>query len=206
MIVYYIVFLILETILFLKIFIDYGENWEHAWNHHVETWNRTQTLKKDDDNSYTPVQDLIHNRDYRTVEEQISNPYPDNIQLLCFGGKLIESKGHLVNPKNGKSNDGNIVILNGPNGFEVEGPDQIQEPNFLFPCDILHADRNEEQYEVQIYFDDRSVKVKKYPEESIVMAPRGYSSDQHLEGAFRHFMEIEDDIFPSHWKEGLEKG
>lgn len=187
----------LNTLFIFKIFIDYGENWENAWNAHVEKWNMQKW--NNDESIYTPVQILVENNDYRTLDELKANPYPENIQLLCYGGKLIDTEGNLVD-RYGVSNEGKIVTLIGPNGFE-NNIDEISEPNFLFPCDIHKKNIGTSQYEVQINFEQRSVKVKNYPEESIQIMPTGYSSDQHLEGAFRHFMEIDDDIFPNHWKE-----
>ena len=149
-----------------------------------------------DDNSYIPVQVLIDNRDYRTLEEQKSNPYPENIQLLCYGGKLIEDND---NDDEKLPKKEGIKTIDGRSGFRGNR-DELDNYDYKFPCDILEKDKNRKQYEVQINFEERSVKVRNYPEESILITPKGYTSDQHLEGAFRHFMEIDDDIFPSHWK------
>ena len=39
-----------------------------------------------------------------------------------------------------------------------------------------------------------------YPKESIQYFHHEYSSDQFLPGAFRHYIEIDDEMFPPHWK------
>jgi hypothetical protein len=39
-----------------------------------------------------------------------------------------------------------------------------------------------------------------YPRSSMKLLPAEYSSDQHIEGAFRKFISIPDDMFPNQWK------
>ena len=180
----------------IKIFIDYGENWENAWDAHVETWKMQKS--KNDDNTYTPIKILADKYDFRTLDELKTNPYPDNVYLLCYGGDLITNDGELLNHNEDDEEDKKII--DGSKGFNGDR-DDLEEPDYKFPCDIHKKDKRFNRYEVQINFEERSVIVKNYPEDSISIMLKGYSSDQHMEGAFRHFMEIDDNIFPSHWKD-----
>ena len=93
-----------------------------------------------------------------------------------------------------------IKVIDGSKGFDSD-MDDLEDPDYKFPCDIHKKDEKLNRYEVQINFEEKSVIVKNYPEKSISIMMKAYSSDQHMEGAFRHFMEISDDIFPSHWKD-----
>jgi len=42
--------------------------------------------------------------------------------------------------------------------------------------------------------------IKDFPRASIRHFYLPYKSDLHLPNAFRHHMELKDDIFPQHWK------
>lgn len=173
-----------------QIFIDYGENWENAWNAHVENWEK---MPLTDSNVYTPLAEMIANDDLRTVDELKTNPYPENIQLLCYVGMLIDFV---------EGEEGNREYLETMDGssFKVEKDFLHDDPEKLLPCHIHEKDSNSNEYKVQFDLDERSVVIENYPKTSIVLMTKRYSSDQHIQGAFRHFMEIDEDIFPSYWK------
>jgi hypothetical protein len=62
-----------------EVTIDYGENWERPWEAHVQSWEAPIN-----DGTYVPVRAMIESNDLRTSDELESNPYPDNVQLVCL--------------------------------------------------------------------------------------------------------------------------
>ena len=60
--------------------MDYGQEWETAWNRHVQEWVPS-----------TLNDDYVHSSQYnasleyfRTAEELKANPYPSNLQTMCI--------------------------------------------------------------------------------------------------------------------------
>ena len=171
-----------------KIFIDYGKNWETAWEEHVQSW---KSLSKDYDvKTYGAIMGRIE--DLRSVEELKDTPYPDNTDLLCYGGKIVDDEMD-------DYKDNEETTIDGTRGFDGN-EDELDEPDFLMPCEILEKDDHEDRYTVLIERESVKFTVENYPKSSIRLMIKPYTSDQHIYDAFRHFMEIPDDIFPQHWK------
>merc|ERR1712238_610694 len=62
-----------------EVFIDYGIDWELAWEKHVENWIPPSV------ESYTPISQLNSSIPIlRTPKELETNPYPDNAQMVCM--------------------------------------------------------------------------------------------------------------------------
>ena len=64
-----------------ELFMDYGPEWNEAWNEHVHTWS--PPLGGDD---YVYPQDMDLTQPLRTVEEQKANPYASNLMTVYAVG------------------------------------------------------------------------------------------------------------------------
>ena len=60
-----------------EVFIDYGEDWEEAWNEHVRTWVPVAGSE-----NYIYAQNMDLTEPFRTVEEQKKEPYPSNLMTV----------------------------------------------------------------------------------------------------------------------------
>ncbi len=190
-----------------EVTIDYGENWQKAWDEHVATWEADPPI---DDGSYIPVRTIMDEEDYRTLEEQQDHPYPANVLTVCYYPEGFDNY-----PDEGYEEehwDGSEVIP--PYGMDVAYD--------LYPCDIVERNTNvnvEEgtgtdatsstSFTVDIFpaYDSDNSKVVRlldYPKDSVSFRMWPYKSDVHLPNAFRHYMEIPDDIFPDEWKIGYD--
>ena len=161
-----------------EVTIDYGENWERDWVRHVKTWKAPI-----DDGTYIPVRTMIENNDLRTVDELKSNPYPENVQLVCFFWEPDIEEGE--------------EISFSATDLPVDG---IEASTYLEPCEIVERSSEGGFYTVRIFSKNDTVSFEEYPEESISFRMKKYTSDMHLPGVFRHFIEIDDSIFPDGWK------
>ncbi len=81
-----------------EVFIDYGEEWQKAWDEHVKKWEPTS--KESDYNNMTwwtneaergngdPItayeMNIADQVSIRTLEEQQSNPYPHSLGMQCY--------------------------------------------------------------------------------------------------------------------------
>lgn len=69
-----------------EIYIEYGEAWIRAWNDHKKQWQApygASTYRTADqwynDESLNPNPSVV-----RTAKEQTTNPYPENMQTMCY--------------------------------------------------------------------------------------------------------------------------
>jgi len=176
-----------------EIFIDYGPNWEDAWESHKNSW--TPPTEGSGFGKYTPLVNMIGNSSLRTIDELEVNPYPDNIVNACY---WYEYNSESFNPDERGYYNGDDYI---PGLYDNE-EETIENTNFMQRCDLLKK-ISDTHYEVRIYHgmdESNEVLLTMYPKESITFRMKRYTSDQYLPGAFRHFIEIEDSIFPEQWK------
>jgi SET domain. len=175
-----------------EVLIDYGENWENALEEHLNEWEPPE-----DDGTYVPVRTLINNNDFRTLEELEENPYPENAINVCY----FQNDGYEDEEIEEIEEDEIVQIEKDGSKFIAEGGMDIQD--YVYECDILekYLDTDKTVYTVRVlYSDEKHFILTDYPEESIAFRMKSYKSDTFLSGAFRHFIEIDDDIFPNQWK------
>ena len=201
-----------------EIFIDYGEEWESAWENHLSSWNSSGS-------NLVTLTEFIQNYNdtFRTEIELIDDPYPANIATSCFfwvnstAEDLQGNSNTVINPE-----------------LQIEIKEAIEKYSFRgdylhsktpadgvaraeYPCKVLDRERgNSNRYTVQIFMrssmdnDDwqgeRNGKhypciVTEFPVQFINFVHRPHTSDQHLKSAFRHHIVFRDDLFPIQWKD-----
>ncbi len=173
-----------------EVTIDYGVNWELAWQRHLDTWEPPERVK----NAYIPLNTMIGEMEMRirTVEDLEQDPYPDNIQSVCYYPYMHEDEGVEYEEDRKKSAENYPKPLNG-----------MEKEKNILPCEILEApshcevNRNE-TYTVRL--PSKKMILTDFPQESISFRMTQESTDAYLENAFRHFIEIDDKIFPNQWK------
>jgi hypothetical protein len=180
-----------------EVFIDYGPEWQQAWDAHVTEWEK---LKKEGTIPATwPTRALDLNEEHRngvkpiaTISEQASNPYPDNVMIKCF--LMIKRPEH----EPAVTDDGTRVRF----FYEPEKGTVFHSDN-LFDCKI--SERKEESDGSFVYTilwgveDDEAegtIIVKNVPHKAIVFVDKPGTGDQFHPTGFRHYIGIPDDIFP----------
>eukprot|EP01083_Nonionella_stella_P128653 389912_1 len=176
-----------------EIFIDYGQAWDDAWQKHVDDWKSTS-----DSEYFIPIHRLVHqteNQDLRTEAEQRMNPYPPNVEVICYIQNTIFEKEAQTR--------GEVPYER----YMAEADNQ----NSSEKCKIVRRSEDENgqsKYLVAITKAEggKTFQVNNVPRSSIELVNRPYSSDQHLENGFRHEIQIPDSIFPEKWKDLKTKG
>jgi len=167
-----------------EVFIDYGENWEEAWQNHVENWEPQEY----DESDFQPLTSM-DNSDLRTIEEQATKPYPANLQNACF-----------YDYDDAKEETEEELSMDGTDFVTDDG---IEKERNVWPCEVVEIAKEstgKTVCTVRVLQENQTIRITNYPAESITFKMRPYSSDLHLQNAFRHSPEIDDALFPNQWK------
>jgi hypothetical protein len=179
-----------------EVLLDYGSDWSNAWNKHVQEWQAFEEAEENFVPSYVLNQQALSV--VRTMVEQKTNPYPDNIFTSCYH-KVSEQVFHTsqLDPQ-GKAKP--VVV----EWIHSQG---IYEPLNLRPCIILdRRSTNRDTYTVRLMnrpgtaepdLIPEAVIVTQVPRRAIRFSDKLYTTDQHLPKAFRHSIGL--DVFPREW-------
>lgn len=192
-----------------EIFIDYGDEWQEAWDEHVAQWKNLVadgTLPK-----VWPVRALdinganqISPKHFLTKEEQKTFPYPTNLQMKCFLVLDMPSDGPSTTP----SGD---LVRDWAEPEEANSKPAIDTEN-LFDCNIVERTEDSSGDALWLYTieseggdGEPTTIVRKVPHKAIVFVDAPQTSDQFLADGFRHYIGIPDDIFPQGpWRNAAE--
>jgi hypothetical protein len=179
-----------------EIFMDYGDEWDSAWKKHSAQW--TPPVNAD---AYVYPEDMDETVVLRTMEEQKTNPYPENLALMCNTPDWKRDPSYHV---------------------------QWREPEYdwaesMVYCYILEraeGKNGDAEYTVALNFHknpgkkttreyDKSIPIERQyidvgvPRRAIRWIEKPYYDDEHLENAFRHPIEFPDRLVPDAWKTKL---
>lgn len=210
-----------------EILIAYGSVWSKAWAKHEKQWKDDPNNKKIDGanagghgNDYSPayiMEDVISN--LRTAEEQLLFPYPKNIFTACFYSyRRDESKGGATSTTKWTLNEAtpwtmsrglfdmmNLrpckVISREPakDRFTSEYNDRQGPPSGKMFYTAIIQNRPDLPENEQIPKGEKHI-VSGIPREAFRFVDKSYTSDEHLEGAFRQNIGLEETgVFPEAW-------
>jgi hypothetical protein len=142
-----------------ELFLDYGDVWEDEWNYHVESWkldhhhlSLEEYLSSTEFNRHHGKQPLL------TTDEQVLNPYPENLSIRCHW-LVGESESVFA---------GNVSEIS--NWYDETGD------NSGYECDILRRHDNNQSYWVKVEpHNITSEQVSNVPREAIRFADNPYS-------------------------------
>jgi hypothetical protein len=183
-----------------EIFLDYGVDWQKAWADHVQQWKPTE-----DADTYTPsyvMDDVVST--LRLESELVDHPYPDNVFTSCF-------YRYSDNKEEAEKNAGAEAVTT----FRWSMTRGLFELGNLRPCKIIQRQQDPKQgtlFTVRMMNryglkpNERIPKgnmhiVTHVPRQAFGFSDKMYTTDQHLENAFRHEIGIPDAIFPDQWKD-----
>ena len=208
-----------------EVFIDYGEEWQNAWDEHVKKWKPIS--KESDFNNLTwwtekketingdaaKASDLNRDQDhpFKTLEEQTADPYPHNLEIRCYANTNHDT-AYLFTPQT-------EPVIKRPFDDHKDFSEGEEEP-LIVKCNITG------RYENDLFTDDGDKGTHKYlyeieiktkksvgeetpflehhiitdvPWNAIRFYEKPYTSDVFLKHAFRHEMKLPDEIFPKAW-------
>lgn len=186
-----------------EITVNYGIEWERAWTDHLAQW--TQPEGSDGYASAEEMNSADHHQ-VKTADEQAKEPYPRSIMTSCYyefvndGSEKVDNSGKYANPRE------ETVWIKPFMGLDASVPDYM----FLRPCRVV-ARSDDNEYMVQILNFDHQHKdqqipdtymliVNGMPRDALAFSDFAYSTDMHLQEAFRHEMMLPDGLFPNSWR------
>jgi SET domain len=173
-----------------ELFLDYGNSWEQAWEAHVKAWEAV--TEREEYISSTQYNAIHSSAPVRTLEELRDNPYPQNLQINCHPA-LIKSLFHEMDYENRYKD---------PLDF-IEQVGWLPE-NKGFECDILEHDTTTDTYKVTLEWTEDGQTHEKVrdnvPRKAIMFVDSPYTTDIHLPSAFRHPIDIPDEMLPEAWR------
>jgi len=159
-----------------EILLDYGTEWERAWQKHLNTFKEKASMKE-----YKPASFFNLIETIKTLDEEEINPYPNNVYTECFC--YIEN------------NSKNVISWQPTDSYE-----------YLYTCEVIRRKRNKNMilYDARIWLlddEEHSMEtlIQNIPRKAIRFNDAPYTSDIHSKQAFRHTIGIPDDIFPQPW-------
>jgi hypothetical protein len=159
-----------------ELFLDYGDEFEKAWNNHVKKWKPPKHSKfyADAHTFNAKMKDSI----LRTQGEQEIDPYPRNLAMHCH--------------PNLRKNDWREAIERNDIAWRIDKKG--------IRCDILSRSKLKEgKFSYVVQFEQDAIR-DGVPRSAIHFVDKPYTTDFHLEGVFRHEIGIPDEIFPKRWK------
>ena len=170
-----------------ELFVDYGDEWENAWQEHLRTWKPVPGAEH-----YISAEQLNNATDHLKTEfEQMFDPYPGNVGIrfdLAFLQQMkrwqlvMKKGGNIQEWKKRESSRENVKC-------EILRYSQASNGRLLYTAVIPAKDD-----------DKKSRLVEAMPREAFTFVDRPYTSDMFMSNVFRHDIRIPDDIFPSAWK------
>jgi len=182
-----------------EIFLDYGPQWEAAWNEYQARWHR--------DKEGTPhpfkaqdLRDEYRNKPFAAARRR-KPPYPDGIVTACFlnvaevpDGKPMFDEAFRVDIVEWTSPT-NRQDYKGRNLFIVDILDRTETPDHFFNYTVLAK-----------FAEDRIEEIVNVPHEACTFVDLPYQSDISISKAFRHPLGIIDGRFPQKWRNLRDRG
>ena len=187
-----------------EVFIDYGREWEAAWEQHVRNWKvperprRFMTAAEANANSKEALKEFL------THDLRKSTDHP-NLYSACFFSYSSMQYVHITTEKHKdwwmNLSDDEILETYASDGRKLLRDYKSHKDDSHWRCHVIYPD-GEDSYTVRIVMRRSHVPVffVNYPRESIHFFHEKHGSDQHLTSAFRHHIEIPDEMFPHEWR------
>jgi hypothetical protein len=168
-----------------EILIDYGDAWSEAWEKHLKEW---EPQSKD----YVPATEFLASHmgePIRTESEQLSKPYPENLQTVCY---FATQEGHLTG----------VTEVEWSTDYKCLRPCDVKEhtrsgAETLYTAVVFPIKSAEPDYCAHVPKD--GLRVTRMPTNAVGIVNRPYSTDTHLRSAFRHEIGVPDGLYPRDW-------
>lgn len=178
-----------------EIFIDYGPSWEAEWDRHVASWKPPP-----DDGSYIPISTMNRHLDEYLLNETersgAMKPLLGNVRLGC----RVFGKYHPCEILNKVHRMGTTAYEVKVRKWSHEGED---ETDYYGTFNWTSEKETDYHLAYNWTFANDSVAVQ-LSRADIRFFPGPHSSDQYLEGTFRHHIGVPTGMWPEHWMNLIE--
>ena len=176
-----------------EILIDYGPEWVAAWEkyvkeHEAETKGKKWPIRAEE------LRTVFADKPFAVNVSADSNPYPDGVATACY--IMLDEMDDGV-PRH---------AFDGTDMVKWIGPQSVEELSgqTLQYCDLMERFEDPTHryvYNVRTLHEGRKVQLDGVPHYAITVVNMPYTSDMFVEGAFRHYIGIEDQRWPQAWRD-----
>lgn len=171
-----------------EILIDYGDEWEIAWQYHVNTYPVTSSEYRSA--AQLNADTTVHLKtEFDILDGAL--PYPENIKIMCnyAFSKPVEE-----------------WMPQWQAGTILEFIEKVDE--YFWPCEIINRKidgQSNTWYTVVVTDEDKieTVKFPNIPREGIRFFDKPYTSNIHWSSSFRHDMKVPEELFPVAWRNNV---
>lgn len=169
-----------------EVFMDYGPAWEKAWEEHIRRWEPLQ-----DSENY------VHSSQWRepflrTRAELKTNPYPPNLHTMCISSYMNKDGELFFVQPFAKSSKRSYCDVMERRGNATAG----------YIYDIFLRLAGEDDHDSMGEGESSWVFVKDVKASAVSLTDHSFTTDWHLPNAFRHYIQIPDEIMPKAWQNG----
>lgn len=185
-----------------ELHLDYGDEWEQAWNKHVSSWQ-----PRDEDIQHVSAETMNNDDSYlvlRTHQEQQLKPYPPDVFTSCYykyspdGPNPATSDS--VPDRSAARWKPEMITLRNLRPCMVVRRDEVVVDNFQTHVYTVHVMNRPTLNEAQRIPKGHMHFATHVPRHAILFSDKTYTSDQHLGHAFRKEISL-GEIFPDQWKD-----
>ena len=201
-----------------EVFIDYGVDWENAWNEHVKNWKPRYRPKGwiTATEANAEMDRILPEFIAGDLRGSVDHPY---LFTACQYHTSMGDKRDVYAKRKVKwqeLSDEEIIARYGEKGDAFGYPrDDLGYSKHAdtshWPCTVLLQEKDSGTYTVRIHQNpwegdmawernDVPRILTGYQRSDIHYFVRPYQSDQQLPGAFRHPLGVPEGMFPDHWK------
>lgn len=178
-----------------EVTIDYGQEWSQAWEDYLRRWEVTRATKSHPWQA-ADAKDYYSRRPLETRDTIQQNPYPPNVATACFLHTRERPEGFVMQEGALRVNE----------WYLPDDPYIHFQGNRLYVVDVLERQEAGEEhfYNYTVlarYSESEFQRVMHVPHHSCTFVQRPYTSDIHLQGAFRQPIGVPDFIFPQKWRD-----
>ena len=178
-----------------ELMIDYGKDWEEAWNLHRGQWFQSNVSKNVHINS-VEINELLANAIIRTHQEQLEDPYPGNLELRCHNDVILNESSISSHKWRGNLYGHPCRVLD-------RYPNEDESCNdcwwYLVDVEVWPSNHATTSTRGREPIVTRIIKAR-VPRQALRFFDKPGTTDLILPSAFRHWIGISDELFPAQWR------
>eukprot|EP00542_Grammatophora_oceanica_P001423 CAMPEP_0194070020 /NCGR_PEP_ID=MMETSP0009_2-20130614/87956_1 /TAXON_ID=210454 /ORGANISM="Grammatophora oceanica, Strain CCMP 410" /LENGTH=289 /DNA_ID=CAMNT_0038723257 /DNA_START=60 /DNA_END=926 /DNA_ORIENTATION=- len=195
-----------------EVTIDYGVEWERAWEAHVAQW-RSPDRQGTGFESATRANHGLESTLPRLLSNDLRKEF-EHPNLVC--GCFYEATHVDYHPRWDmdfgnwmEMTDDELLQTYSDDGSRFVNEYTTHRGGDYWECSLIRQDGNERftvriwpshENEIPLWARNELPRyLTNYPQESIQVFHKQYHSDQHLSGAFRHHIGIPEEMMPKNW-------
>jgi len=179
-----------------EVTIDYGIDWQSAYEKHIRsTHARKMVISSQNDVSAEEWNDR-NEPFYKTIVEQLSDPYPDNLEVFCFYEVHLHDDEHRAHQHSHNWDEDQVHACFRP--CEILERNGDESGNYSYTVKLSAND--DRQIIDECILDGHDEILHQVPQAAVRVVDRPFTTPALDARAFRHEIGFPKDMIPESWK------